>query len=366
MHPERFRPLLTAKGPFASIYFDDSHDARNSTSQLEVTCRHVRRELERHRAQPVLTSIVENAVLQTHPPVGQSGRMLIATTDGVIIDEHVRRPESAIVRLSELPYFLPLVRHGLDVPTYLVVAVDHVGADITVHRGHAVSTETVEAGGYPVHKAERVDKRHYGGAQQRVDEMIRKNIRAVADRVTEVFDDRKAEEVFVVGEADSRAHVLSALAARIASRSTELLGTRSDGCHSEEIRRAITAEFERRRLRRADTAVQRIRAGDARKSRLGVEGLAAACAALRDGAVETLLIGDLKDRTVVADDCASSIAPNPDVCSELGTAATRTLPADEALPLAAVRIDASIVCDEQDSDLTDDVGALLRYMDSNT
>jgi peptide chain release factor subunit 1 len=366
MHPERFRPLLTANGPFASIYVDDSHDAPNSTARLEVTCRHVRRELERHGAQPGLISVVENAVLQTHPPVGGSGRMLIATAEAVIIDEHLPRPDSPTVRLSELPYFLPLVRHGVDAPTYLVVAVDHIGADITVHRDHTVSSETVQAGGYPVHKAERADKGHYGEAQQRVDEMIRKNTRAVADRVTEIFDDRKVEEVFVVGEPDSRARLLSALPARITGHSAELHGTRGDGARPDEIRRAINAEFERRRLAGTDAAVQRIRAAEGRKSGLGVEGLTAVCAALRDGAVETLLIGDLADQTVVADDRLSTIAPTPDVLSELGTAPTRTLRADEALPLAAVSVDASIVCDEQRVDLADGVAAVLRYVDSNT
>lgn len=366
MHPERFRPLLTAKGPFASIYVDDSHNEPNSTTQLEVTCRDVRRELERHGAQPGLTSVVEDALLQTHPPVGESGRMLIATADALIIDEHLPRPESPTVRLSELPYFLPIVRGGLDAPTYLVVAVDHIGADIALHRGHTVSSETVEASGYPVHKAERADRGHYGEAQQRVDEMILKKVRAVADRVTEIFDDRKVEEVFVVGEPDSRARLLSALPGRIAGHSAELQGTRGDGSRSEEIRRAINAEFERRRLARADAAVQRIRAAEGRKSGLGVAGLTAVCAALRDGAVETLLIGDLADRTVFADDRLNTIAPNPDVLSELGTAPTRTLRADEALPLAAVSVDASIVCDEQHVDLADGVGAVLRYVDSNT
>ena len=41
--------------------------------------------------------------------------------------------------------------------------------------------------------------------------------------------------------------------------------------------------------------------------------------------------------------------------------ATRVLRADEALPLAAVAVDASIVCTGAGIDFIDGVGALLRY-----
>lgn len=33
MHSERFRPLLTGAGPYASVYFDDSHDTADATAQ---------------------------------------------------------------------------------------------------------------------------------------------------------------------------------------------------------------------------------------------------------------------------------------------------------------------------------------------
>ena len=60
-------------------------------------------------------------------------------------------------------------------------------------------------------------------------------------------------------------------------------------------------------------------------------------AALRDGAVETLIIGDLGEATVVADhDQLAMIGPDADTVSALGGAPDRVLRADEALPLLAV------------------------------
>ncbi len=35
MQPDRFRPLA-ADGPFASVYFDDSHDTEDAGAQLHV------------------------------------------------------------------------------------------------------------------------------------------------------------------------------------------------------------------------------------------------------------------------------------------------------------------------------------------
>ena len=58
------------------------------------------------------------------------------------------------------------------------------------------------------------------------------------------------------------------------------------------------------------------------------------CAALRDGAVETLIIGDIGDATVVLGDEVTTIAPNEDVLSEFGRA---------ALPMAAIATDANLV-----------------------
>jgi peptide chain release factor subunit 1 len=85
------------------------------------------------------------------------------------------------------------------------------------------------------------------------------------------------------------------------------------------------------------------------------------CAALREGAVETLLIGDLGDATVLRGDNHETIAPNANVLSELGTAPASTVRADEALPLAAVAIDADLVLIGDRVAPRDGVGAVLRY-----
>ncbi len=84
------------------------------------------------------------------------------------------------------------------------------------------------------------------------------------------------------------------------------------------------------------------------------------CAALRDGAVETLIIGDLGDATVVIGDGPTTVAPNENVLSELGESA-RVVRADEALPMAAVATDANLVRTDERIAPADGVAAVLRY-----
>lgn len=79
---------------------------------------------------------------------------MIASADGVVINEHLARgPAASVVRVSELPYLVPILEQSFDHPDYVLVVVDHSGADITTHLGGTLRTETVDGGGYPVHKA---------------------------------------------------------------------------------------------------------------------------------------------------------------------------------------------------------------------
>jgi hypothetical protein len=94
---------------------------------------------------------------------------------------------------------------------------------------------------------------------------------------------------------------------------------------------------------------------------LATEGLAGVTAALRAGAVETLIIGDIGNATVVAGDDLATVAPNENVLSELGAAPTQVLRADEALPMLAVSTGASLVRTDERIAPADGVGALLRY-----
>lgn len=362
MKPERFRPLLDAKGPFVSLFFDDSHDTQDAGAQLGARMRDARKHLEEQSVDAAVIEAIDAAVHAAHPPVGRSGRAIIAAGTRIVLDEHLLTPPvSTVLRVSELPYVLPVVTHGAPHTGYLTVAVDHTGADIAVHDGTS-RTETVEGTGYPVHKAHKAETAGYGGPQGRVDEAVRKNLREVADRVTHLVDQTRAEVVFLTG--DARAELAAELPERVPAVQVRG-GGRTAGTDPAEVHREIDAEFAARRQAVIDDAAARFAAG--RGTGLAVEGLAEVTAALRDGAVETLIIGDVGDATLVADhDQLALIGTDADTVSALGGSPDRVLRADEALPMLAVATGAALVAADGNLSPADGVAAVLRYAEMSS
>lgn len=363
MDSDRFRKLLDAPAPFASVYFDDSHDTHDAEAQLELKWRALKEDLEdKGASQPVIDDI-ERAVLDLRPPIGRSGRAVVASAEGVVLNEHLLRPPAqTTVRVSEVPYILPIVEHGFHHPDYLLVEVDHTGADITRKAGGTLHSETVDGGGHPVHHAAGAESAGYGDPQLRSDEAARKNMRAVADRVSELVDAANIDLVLVVGEVRSRSDLLAELPERIGQLTEQLhVGARHSGHDDEEVQRAIEAACTHRHLNVIDDAAQRFTAEVGRQSGLAAEGLDAVCSALRQGAVDTLIVGDIGEATVVTDDGLTTVAPNENVLSEQGAAPAKTLRADEALPVFAISIGASLVRTDERIAPADGVGALLRY-----
>lgn len=234
----------------------------------------LRTELERQGAGHELLRRLELAVTEQRPAVGRGSRVVVANADGVLVDQHLSEGEGTLhARVSELPYIVPALEAGADGAGYLVVVVDHAGADIELHRGQdeketAIAT-TVEGAGFPVHKAGRADTPGYGDPQQRTEENRSRNIRAVADKVTALVDGDKPDVVF--------------------------------------------------------------------------------------------LVGDIGDATVVSSDELDTVAPNPEVLSELVAAPSQVLRADEALPMLAIATGADLIRMPAGYSAADGVAAVLRY-----
>jgi peptide chain release factor subunit 1 len=363
MQAERFRPLFDAKGPYASVYFDDSHDTEDADAQQHLKWRAVRTELEQLGAPADVVDVMEDAVLGAPPAVGRSGRGLVAGQDGVLVDEHLIRPiENPVIRYADLPYVVPIVEHGAWHATYVVATVDHAGGDVVLHRRGKVVTEEVDGGGYPVHKADSAETPGYGDPQRRTMEAGRKNLRAVAARLAQLVDTVAPDIVFVVGEVQSRADLGPTLEERVAALVVELdVGARDSGIDEAEVDHAIEQELLKRRLAAIDAAAQQFSQAMGQGSGLAVEGTGPVCEALRAGAVETLLVGDIGDRIVVADDDLLTVAPDADVLSELGAAPTHTLRADEALPGAAIMTGAAILRIDERLAPQDGIAAVLRF-----
>jgi hypothetical protein len=126
----------------------------------------------------------------------------------------------------------------------------------------------------------------------------------------------------------------------------------------EELQRDLEEHYEMRRLEVIDDAARQFAHAVNGDTGLARQGLTGVCAALRDGAVETLIIGDLADRTVVIGETLGQIAPNADLLSDLGAAPNTTVRADEALPLLVVSTDSALIRTDERIDPTDGFAAV--------
>ncbi|MGE5697701.1 MAG: hypothetical protein ACM4D3_21430, partial [Candidatus Sericytochromatia bacterium] len=136
MRLERFRLMVTARGPFVSIYLDDSRDTAEADANLDARWRDIRRHLADQGVKEDIIVTLEWAVLHSEAAVGRRGRAVIAAGNQVLVNEHlINPPLAAVIRVSDYPYIMPLLDLGTRRrPTYVFAAVDHVGADITLHR----------------------------------------------------------------------------------------------------------------------------------------------------------------------------------------------------------------------------------------
>jgi peptide chain release factor subunit 1 len=166
----------------------------------------------------------------------------------------------------------------------------------------------------------------------------------VAQRVTEWVDEMAAQTVFVVGEVRSRSDLMTAFVNRVRDRAVPLyIGARNSGHDLTEVQNTIESWFVSRQLSVLDDAAERFSAEIGRDFARAAEGLDGVCSALRQGAVDTLILGEIGDATVVSDEDVTTVAPNANVLSEQGAAPAKTLRADEALSFFTIAVGASLV-----------------------
>ncbi|CDO11006.1 hypothetical protein C1S82_11970 [Mycolicibacterium cosmeticum] len=355
--------LTKARGPFVSLLIDDSHETHDAVQQAHARWTTISRELEDKGVAADVIATLQRAAVRSFPAVGRKGRLIIAGPDGVLLDKQLGTvPRATVLRVSPYPYLLPVLAVSASHPPYVFASVDHLGADLAVHGHHGTHIETVEGPGFPVHKPAAAGWHGYGDVEHSAEEAVRMNIRLVAEHVTAAVDSCGAAIVFVCGEVRARTELISALPPRIGTLAVPLPG----GAHGRrttepEVAERVAAEFARLEQDRAADAVARYEAEIARRSGLAVQGLPDVCAALSDGAVETLIVGPLGSATVVTGRDLTIVAADADSLSEFGEAPEGVAPADEALPFLAVSSDASVVQVQDGPSLTDGVAALLRY-----
>jgi hypothetical protein len=350
MQTTTLRQLVTTPGPFTSVYFEDSHDTEDAEKQLELRWRELRDQLSAQHAPGESLDALEAAVRDGSRAVGRSGRALVAAGDSVVVDEHLDEPPAApVTRVSDLPYVLPLTRYAEPGLKYVVATVDQINASVAAYDEHGRKLDTDEVSGrdHPVHQVRGGGTAQYD-MRQHTEETIRRNVAEIARDVTKLADRTGAELVVVAGEIQGRRAVYEALPKRLQDITHEVT--------HEDVASELVLTTKQRRL---DEVLERFNGALGREDGLAVQGLEAVTAALVEGNVETLLISDPGDATVCTGEIPTQVAVTASELRTLGAAESHERRADEAIPVAAIAVDADLVY--VDSALTEGFGAILRH-----
>ncbi|MFF0454046.1 Vms1/Ankzf1 family peptidyl-tRNA hydrolase [Nocardia africana] len=349
------RELTEHPGPFASVYIETVSDTEDAAHQQRLRSRAVRETLDEDGADGAVLDAVDRGL--SDPPPGHAGQAVIADADGVLLTEALTEPPArTTVRLSDMPYLLPLLQLRPPALAHVVAVVDDRGADLysVDADGHRTDVRTEEAH-HPEHKVRGGGWSHRS-MQSRVEETVRRAIDATAEEVVRLADAAGAELIVVAGEISARTALVGALASHH-RQAVQLDGfTRQANEDRAELDRRVgevLRDRARSRFRDLMDGFEQRRAHE-----LAVQGLPGVAAALTERNVETLLI----DPTVIGDRAVHVGAdPTAVQAADLPPGHSVVRRADEALPLAALAAGSDIVTVDRDPVLTDGVAALLRH-----
>lgn len=350
---DALKELFTRQGPFASVAMDVSLDSESGERTLELRAREVGDRLLEQGAPAEVVDRVRGALEQPVREPAPRTRFVVATGEGVLLDEVVAEPTTqAEVVWAPLPDTARLMALQQEVTSLVLVSVDHTGGSVTTYDSRELEVTDAD---HVEGDEDYVQKVRGGGMAHRrfqmtSEEVWRENAREVGALALEKV--RAGERLVVVaGSAESRGEVVDALSSSPAEVVTlDRAGLSSDG-GEESLHLALRAvveqhlEEEREALRaRLEQALGQDRGATAE--------LEDVLDAFVKGQVETLVL----DRAAMAEETViAANHPGLELPGEM------PLRADLALVACAVRTDANVV--EPPHGFVQPVAALLRWDD---
>lgn len=365
------RDLYAAEGPFATAYLDATRTTETGEHEVELRWQALRSQLAEQGAPADALEAMEAVALRPTGVPGDATLVLVAAGGEVLHQSAlpVRLPERASV--GALPDLAPLaVAMGRTAP-YVLVHIDRTGADIDVvgPLGEAVESEEVEGGthhGRKVHAGGWSYKRY----EQRAENLWESNASQVADEIDGILARTGIDILAVTG--DVRATELFGRA--LGQRGQQALvvlesGGRGAGASEEAVREELGRVLAAKLVRDAEDPVARFREQQGTGHGAAVTGRAAVIEALQKAQVDALLVtADLDDGAPlwIGPDGIQVAASQADLAA-MGVEDGQQVRADAALLRAAITSDAGVVVVPGGRiDLTDGVGALLRYADATS
>jgi len=373
------KPVLGRPAPFTTVYLDSTAaDTAGGTDSLD-RWRSLRRELEEQGAPVSVMEDIGELVAQPTGVAGAHGRVIIADSEGVVIDRILAdAPAQSQATLGPVPVLLSAAQAGDESTRFLLVEVDRQGADLSWSdwSGLKVAESDVVEGDHDVlHKV-----REGGTAQRRMEtrahDSWERNAQAIAAELDKQVSERSPELVLLTGDIRAVGLVRDALGQHARERLVVVPGgSRADGVNKEAFQANVAEALRTHRDQRRQQVLEQYRTGRGRGEG-AVTALADVVDVLRRGQVQELLF----DTTARMDgstlrEARLWIGPEPlelavtqEELESMGAQGGAGLvPADVALVRAAVAQDAGLTFVEDGAvELMDGVGAVLRWSDGST
>jgi hypothetical protein len=358
--------VYTGAEQYASAYLNVSRTHAQSSHELEVRWRDLAAELEHQGLPAPARELVAERVLSPTGMGGELGRAVVVADSEIVLDQIQPGPTSGdYAAVGRLPHLMPLLRARADQTSYLLVTVDHAGADIVyVDRVAEPSDRLTSEGGHDVlHKVPGGgwSQRRY---QSRVEDSWERNATQVANDLDAAVAKDAPEVVFLAGERSARSYVHQHASGRVAPLLVDLAtGGRAEGTSEEAVHEEIAVKLAHHRANQVEQVTDELstRLGADKAATQGFQGVVEA---LRAGSVETALLADRPESTLrlVAGPDALQLGRTPDDLAALGATDLFDDRADEVMLRALVAQDAELVLvDPPAVQLRDGIGALLRY-----
>jgi hypothetical protein len=356
------RPAAELYGDVVTAYVDVSRTSETGAQEVEARIRNIRRDLE---AAGVAEGTIDAVTERLARPTGHGGaaaRVVVGRGDTIATDLVVGDGVADHHHVGAVAHLLPLARALADAVSYVLVRVDHAGADITVSDTLGLDErELVSEGDHDVlHKVPGGGWSHRR-FQSRAEDSWDRNADKVAKDLDALVREVDPDLVLLTGDPHGIARMRESVAGHVSAR-LEVLehGSRAEGASDERLDEEVAAAVQRCRTGRIDEVLDRLGPADAPKA----VGVGETLEALRRGEVETLILlaGALDERQAYAGPQPLLLATDPGELRTLGIDDPAPDRLDELLLRAALGQDAGLLpLHAPVGALPDGVGAVLRF-----
>ena len=364
--PGDLAELVALPGPFLTVLIATESAVEQAGPRSERGWRARRSDLAAGGAPEEVLALVDPLVPDAH----LEGETLfaVATAAGV---HHVSHwpmlPGRELTRWAPLPSLTPLLDLRQSRPPHVVVVADRAGADLTAF-GPAEQPELTSSVDGDLHHARKVQaggwsQRRY---HERAENVWEHNAKEVAESVVRLVNQVDARLVALAGDVRAVTLLQEVLPDDLAVPVQVLDGSRADdgaeGIDAEQLDAALAAVSAGEAAALLDKLAEERGQGD--RAAVGAEAVAKALAMAQ---VEVLLVGDRSDderddeRQAWFGDDPSLVATSPDPLRQLGVDEPRSARLVDVFVRAALGTGAGVEVVPDESQLSDGVGALLRW-----